>query len=163
MWPLLIGLAVLVARRLGVRMGASLGVALGSVVALSFAFSVARTASDPAAAYFITPTRIWELGVGGLLALAEPRFRVLGGRVWHVFRRVGSWTGIAMIAATGLLYSAATPFPGYQAGLPVLGALLVLLCAPLATERGTPGRSSHCARCSGWVTCPTRSTCGTGR
>lgn len=138
-WPLLIGLAVILARRLRLPAGTTLGVMLGAVVALSFAFSVARTASDPAAAYFITPTRIWELGAGGLLALAAPRFRARGGSAWNRLRHVGSWAGIAMIAATGVLYSSSTPFPGYHAALPVLGAVLVLLCAPLATERRSPG------------------------
>ena len=40
------------------------------MVGLSFAYSVHETAVNPAEAYFVTPTRIWELGVGGLLAAA---------------------------------------------------------------------------------------------
>lgn len=140
-WPVLIGLVVLLARRLRVPTGAALAGALGGVVAASFAFSVARTASDPAAAYFITPTRIWELGTGGLLALLVSRLPAISsaGRLLTA-RAVGAWAGLAMVTATGLLYSGATPFPGYQAALPVLGTALVILCSPQAPDRGSPGR-----------------------
>jgi peptidoglycan/LPS O-acetylase OafA/YrhL len=140
-WPLLIGLVVLVARRLRVPMGAALAVALGSVVALSFAYSISRTASDPAAAYFVTPTRIWELGCGGLLALAVSRARprTTQPTLSRAARTAGSWIGLAMIVAAGVLYSGATAFPGYQAALPVLGAVLVILCSPQRNDRGTPG------------------------
>ena len=51
---------------------------LGAVVLLSLAYSVHLTASDPAAAYFVTWTRLWELGVGGLLALGAPATRRRG-------------------------------------------------------------------------------------
>ena len=140
-WPILIGLVVLVAARLRIRLSLALAVALGGVVALSFLFSVSRTASDPAAAYFITPTRIWELGSGGLLALAVSRMAEHHAVLQLRVRQVGSWLGLAMIAATGVLYSSSTPFPGYQAALPVLGTVLVILCAPQERDRRTPGRA----------------------
>lgn len=46
---------------------------LGVVVAASLAYSIYETANDPALADFVTPTRIWELGIGGILAVSLAR------------------------------------------------------------------------------------------
>ena len=75
------------------------------------------TAADPAAAYFVTPTRAWELGVGALLALvaAPGRARLTpAGRA-----RPLAWAGSAPIAWPPCVYTGATPFPGWPALLPV--------------------------------------------
>ncbi|TWG90616.1 peptidoglycan/LPS O-acetylase OafA/YrhL [Nocardioides sp. J9] len=127
-WPILVALAVLAGRRSARATTIALATTLGAVVLASFAFSVERTASNPAAAYFITPTRMWELGIGGLVALLVSR-RELPVADLRV-RAVGAWAGLAMMVATGFLYSESTPFPGYQAALPVLGTALVILCRP---------------------------------
>ena len=137
-WPLLVGLGVLLAAVLRVRRGPVLALVLGAVVAASFAYSVADTASNPAAAYFVTPTRMWELGTGGLVALWVSHRELPVAR--PVPRAALAWLGLAMIAATGALYSGSTPFPGYQAALPVLGTALVILSRPDADLAGSPGR-----------------------
>ncbi|MBC7596008.1 MAG: acyltransferase, partial [Kineosporiaceae bacterium] len=46
---------------------------LAVVVAASLAYSIYETAYDPPLAYFVTPTRIWELGIGGILAVSLAR------------------------------------------------------------------------------------------
>ena len=43
------------------------------VVAASLAYSVYETRVDRAAAYFLTTTRMWELGAGGVLAMLPER------------------------------------------------------------------------------------------
>lgn len=95
-----------------------------AVVSLaSLAYSVHITSADPAAAYFSTPARAWELGVGGLLATA------LWGRTPQWSRSLTELlglTGLAMMAVATLEYSAKTPFPGTAAMLPVLGCALML-------------------------------------
>ncbi len=108
-WPLLIMLALVWGRR-------AIPLVLGAVVLVSLVWSILATASDPAAAYFITPTRAWEFGLGGLLALVP-----LKGRSPAL-----SWAGIAAIALAAVLYSGDTPFPGVAALLPVLGAVAVI-------------------------------------
>jgi peptidoglycan/LPS O-acetylase OafA/YrhL len=129
-WPLLIALAAAVARW---RRGAT-AVVLASVTGLSLAYSITETAADPAAAYFTTPTRAWEFGAGGLLALVGARSRLPDG-----LRAVLSWAGLAAIALAAALYSEATPFPGSAALLPVLGALAVVH-AGLPVARWAPSR-----------------------
>ncbi len=90
--------------------------------AASFAYAVWRTAVDPVAAYFSTPARAWEFGVGALLALA-------GARATHgsvPIRIAVAWIGLAAILFSAFTYSDETPFPGFAAALPVLGAIAIM-------------------------------------
>lgn len=122
-WPvLLLALTVLVPAAHRIR-GYWWG--LGAVVLLSLAYSVHLTESDPAAAYFVTWTRLWELGAGGLLALAAPATRRWAQRR-PVTANAVAVIGWCLILAAAVLYTGKTPFPGWQATLPVLGAALVI-------------------------------------
>jgi peptidoglycan/LPS O-acetylase OafA/YrhL len=129
-WPLLIALAAAVARwrRLAIAF------VLAGVTGLSLAASISATAANPAAAYFTTPTRAWEFGAGGLLALLGA-----GSRLPDGLRALLAWAGLAAIALAAALYSEATPFPGAAALAPVLGALAVIH-AGLPVARWAPSR-----------------------
>lgn len=131
-WPLLIVLAVLVsgAAASAVRRRTAITVVLAVVTVASFAFSVVFTSIDPSAAYFVTPTRAWEFGAGGLLALFLPTAAL--GR--SVGRTVLAWCGWLGIAATILLFSEALPFPGWIALLPVASTLAVIAAATPANR-----------------------------
>jgi peptidoglycan/LPS O-acetylase OafA/YrhL len=136
-WPLLILLAIALARRYWLRSGdeqvdrseslIAIAVALGLIALGSLAFSIVATARSQPVAYFITPTRAWEFAAGGLLAFAP-----IGLPSWVptafgvAARSTASWTGLAAIGLAALTFSAATPFPGYIALLPVAGAALVI-------------------------------------
>ncbi|MBC7632440.1 acyltransferase family protein [Aeromicrobium sp.] len=130
-WPILLLVLGLLGAAVGARR-AVIGVGLAVVVATSFVYSVVHTASVPADAYFNTGTRMWELGAGGLLAFCVAgsgtgtgggtRRTVSRGR----WRAAVAWAGLALVAATAVLYSDATPFPGWQAALPVLGTVAVI-------------------------------------
>ncbi len=75
-WPLLVALVVLVARRAGRTLRRSLVVALAVVFALSLAYSIWLTASNQPLAYFHSATRVWEFALGGLTALVIDEVRV---------------------------------------------------------------------------------------
>jgi peptidoglycan/LPS O-acetylase OafA/YrhL len=121
-WPVLIAVALVVTRgRRAAPRRRLVTLVLAAATALSLVYSVVDTGADPAAAYFVTPTRAWELGAGALLALAGPF-----GRSPSAARAVLSWLGLTAIAVAALTYSGATPFPGHAALLPVLGALAVI-------------------------------------
>ncbi|HEY1539294.1 MAG TPA: acyltransferase family protein [Solirubrobacteraceae bacterium] len=130
-WPVLIALAVWTTRR-----GAGIAVVLVTVTGLSLADSIAQTASDPAAAYFVTPTRAWEFGAGGLLALLDVHAR---RELRDGPRALLSWAGLAAIGYAVACYGAATPFPGSAALVPVLGALAVIYAGTPA-PRWAPSR-----------------------
>ena len=126
-WPLLLVLAGVLARLLHWNWR-RVALLLGAVVcALSLAASVLLTASDGPAAYFVTQTRVWELGLGALLA-------VLAGQpeLPQRLARPARWTGLALIVISAVAYSSATPFPGTAALVPVLGTVLVLAAGAVA-------------------------------
>jgi len=146
-WPLLFLLAALAAgtlRRRGTReagrptpdarltRGKLIAALLAAaVVAASLSFSVYYTRANPAAAYFVTTTRIWELGLGGLLALLPLRTSQRLGRVG-----VLGWAGLGLVIASAFALSGTTAFPGFIALLPAGGAALLILGGSAAGRRG---------------------------
>jgi peptidoglycan/LPS O-acetylase OafA/YrhL len=121
-WPVLMLVAVGVTRNRDARVQKrSLATVIAAVTALSLAYALYDTPANPAAAYFVTPTRAWEFGLGGLLALLPS-----AERTPDAMRGALSWIGIGAIAVAVLAYTASTPFPGYAALLPILGAVAVM-------------------------------------
>ena len=88
----------------------------------SLVWSIHDTSAVPAAAYFSTRARAWELALGAALAVAAPAVE----RIPRAVLVAGGWIGIAAIAAAAAEFSAVTPFPGYAALLPTVGAALVI-------------------------------------
>jgi peptidoglycan/LPS O-acetylase OafA/YrhL len=122
LWPLLILAGILLASGAQTRMRGMVSVLLGFVVVASFGWSLLQTEAAPARAFFETTTRIWELGVGAGLALAAGAC----SRLPRTPALVLGWAGLGAIGLSGVLFSTGTPFPGYAAALPVLGAAAVI-------------------------------------
>lgn len=121
MWPLLLALGLLVSRRLA-RAPLALWRALTVVLGLGFlAWSIIETSTSPATAYFSTATRAWELLLGACLVFWTPQRRLhqRGASVTVIL-------GIVFIAASVVLISPASPFPGAIALLPTFGAALFI-------------------------------------
>ena len=103
-----------------------------ALVVASLAFSVHESLSNPQAAYFITTTRMWELGIGGLLALLPARpMGVLARQGWL------GWAGLVMVVGSCFVLSGSLPFPGWIALLPVLGSA-ALIAGGSAQARFSP-------------------------
>src|SRR5690606_29578861 len=109
--------------------------ALLTVTVASLGYGIYMSFVDPAPGYFLTTTRMWELGVGGLLAIAS---RPDGGTSSVWVRTLSGWMGIAAIALACWFYSSRLPFPGYEALLPTLGAVALLYARP--GDEGLLGR-----------------------
>lgn len=131
-WPVLMLIVAVVAARRW-KLGAF--TILGLVTAGSFVFSVAQSSSSPASAFFVSTTRIWELGVGALLALSAVRV----ARLPSVWRAVGGWVGIGMIGCAVLLFDGSTTWPGLPAAVPVVGAAL-MIASGITETPGSPQR-----------------------
>lgn len=129
LWPLLILVAAWTARR---RL--AIWAVLLTVTGLSLWYSISETAANPAAAYFVTPTRAWEFGAGGLLALVGAR-----GRLPDWLRALLSWAGLGAVCYAAAAYSTDTAFPGWAAAVPVVGALAVIH-AGMPAARWAPSR-----------------------
>ena len=140
LWPVALVLLLWVRSRRGARRRAEAGpsgaggarrAALVLVLVLtlvSFVCSVVVTASGDPAAYFVSHTRFWELGVGALLALST--LRTSDARV----RAATAWLGLVLIAG-GMVLVPLDGFPGALALVPTVGAALVILAA---RSGGTP-------------------------
>ncbi len=127
-WPLLlIGLVKLGGRRFLMPGIAVLGV-------LSLAFSIYYTIVSPSEAYFITPVRVWEFAIGGVVALAATKL-VLP----RIGAEVAAGAGFAMILLSAFVYGHTTPFPGFLALVPTVGTALVIISGL------RPGRQWHTA------------------
>ncbi len=102
-----------------------------AVVAGSLWYSVYDTRVNPSGAYFVTTTRIWELGLGGLIALLPER---LGRRL----SRLGllGWAGLGLVIASAFALSGTQAFPGVLAVAPAGGAALLILGGSAAARFG---------------------------
>ncbi|MFM9084951.1 MAG: acyltransferase family protein [Acidimicrobiia bacterium] len=132
-YPLLVWLALRSGSRFGGRR--TLAAALGALAVASLALGVALTPRSPAVAFYLLPTRAWELLAGGLLALAvhSPAGRGpsrgatdAGGGRGLATRAAAGWLGLALVAVSATTYGEATAFPGWAALLPVAGAVLAI-------------------------------------
>ena len=90
------------------------------VAAGSLGYCVYLTAHSPSAAYFVTPGRMWEFGIGALVALVG--FQLPQRVAW-----LGMVAGLAMIVGSAVVYDQATAFPGYLALVPTAGTALVIM------------------------------------
>ncbi|WP_010513305.1 acyltransferase family protein [Komagataeibacter oboediens] len=78
----------------------------------------------PAAAFYLLPTRAWELGMGTFLAVAKSNYTLSFPRPVNHF--IG-WMGLFLIGLSIFVFDEHTPFPGIAALLPVGGTLALLL------------------------------------
>jgi peptidoglycan/LPS O-acetylase OafA/YrhL len=127
-WPALI---LVVAR--GSRPARGVSVALLAIVAGSLAANVLLTDVAPNWAFYSLPTRAWELGVGGLLAVGGS----LLARVPSPIVGLSGWLGLAAVGGAVLFFDSSLPFPGWAAVVPSLGAAAMLAGG---SRRLGPGR-----------------------
>jgi peptidoglycan/LPS O-acetylase OafA/YrhL len=92
-----------------------------AVSVLGFAAAHYAMAKDVQAAFFLTPLRIWEFALGGLIVWAPQ-----GGLPGYA-GEVLTIAGIGMIAWSVFSYDAQTVFPGSAAVAPCLGTALAIL------------------------------------
>lgn len=95
---------------------------LGIIVVPSLVFSVVFTWLRPTEAFFITPTRLWELGIGALVALGAGVFRAWSPRMGALV----AWVGLIVLVGSAFVVDGHTPWPGIAAAAPVLGTAAVI-------------------------------------
>jgi len=92
-------------------------VLLGTI--LGFIFCVVATYKWPNSAYYLLPTRAWEMMIGGVAFLYP--FTIQAKR-----KKIVEWLGLGLIVGSYFLISKETPWPGYLAILPVIGSFLII-------------------------------------
>jgi len=118
LWPLL--LAILF-RFFKARW--TMAIAMSAIIAVSFAVCQYSTIYTQPDAFFLLPARVWEFGLGALVALA-----LLDGRKLFSPRIAAAlgWAGLAAIVGAGMLFTTKTVYPGAAVAIPVLGAALLI-------------------------------------
>ena len=92
-----------------------------ALAAGSFALSAVLVFIDTSAAFYLMPTRAWELLLGALLCFAP---QSTAPRRW--LAEIAALLGLVIIVAVSRVYTVGTPFPGAAALPPCLGAMLVI-------------------------------------
>lgn len=94
---------------------------LGALTVASFLIGVYGTFRHPSAAFYLLPSRAWEMLAGSMLSLM-PRDAIVSRLKSEVF----SCLGILMIVGPMFVFDSHTLFPGVAALLPVIGACSVI-------------------------------------
>lgn len=95
---------------------------IGSLIYAQYASGISADA-----AFYLLPSRLWELGAGSLLAIGRRDLRLQGLR--DRFGKQAQWLltlGFAMLIASLFLFSSSTRHPSLLTLFPIVGVLLVL-------------------------------------
>lgn len=84
---------------------------------------------DPAAAFYLTPFRILEFSLGAVCVWVS----VHRLRAWH--RELLFSAGLALVLISALVFTEHTPFPGWNAFWPCLGAAMIIACSECRSSR----------------------------
>ena len=109
-------------------------ITLGLLFILSFAVAQWAAYAKPDVAFYFLPTRGWELLIGAFAAV----YLSQGNREEFSkgLSEFAGWLGVGLILYAIFAYSKATPFPGFYALIPTIGAVLIILFATIHTTVG---------------------------
>ncbi|WP_062464049.1 acyltransferase family protein [Demequina soli] len=122
-WPVLLAAVAWGIRRRRWRTRPAMAVALGALALPSLAWCLAETGANPDVAFFDTGVRMWELALGGLVAIGAPAWVRLDVRL----RGPGALLGLVLIAGAAIGMRADMAWPGALALVPTAGAALVMV------------------------------------
>ena len=90
----------------------------------SLVSSIVITPLAPSAAFYLLPTRAWEMLAGGLVYLLANRLVITAG-----MRTVFEIIGFGLIIGSIVGFDSSSSWPGWRALIPVIGTSLILLAA----------------------------------
>ena len=127
LWPVAIYFSLFMVRSLR-----NLALVLVVITVASFVFCLNWTDSHKSLAFYGSPARAWEFGLGGLASLL-PESR----RSWVAWLLpLLGWIGLAAVLASTSYLTVLRPFPGAAALAPVAGTVVLLLAGPVPCKWG---------------------------
>lgn len=102
----------------------SLKVSFVLLLLISFVLSIVISKINPSAAFYLLPTRAWEMMAGGLIYLFFSNTRLNNKQSLTL-----EIIGFTLIFGSAALFTTTTLWPSYNALIPVVGTFLVLLAA----------------------------------
>ncbi|MES2058576.1 MAG: acyltransferase family protein, partial [Pseudomonadota bacterium] len=132
-WPLLIPLTGWIAARIGLSRHRALWILFCAMFIGSLAISIVGTQTRPTWAFYLTPFRGWEFAIGAMLSLAIGGDRPRWTRRGATLPASGlAMIGLILIGTALWTLDHETPFPGWIALLPTLGAAALLAAGAIA-------------------------------
>jgi peptidoglycan/LPS O-acetylase OafA/YrhL len=123
-WPALLAVVAWRTTRLGA------GVALAGIVVASFLLSLSWTYDNPTWAFYMLPTRAWQLAAGGLLAVGAGSLDWLPRPARNLLSQmlvIAGWLAlVALIVDAFVIDSLTVPYPGMAAAVPTLAGVLLI-------------------------------------
>ena len=133
-WPALLAIVAWKFPRAGAA------VALSVVVVASFTASMLITNTSASTAFYMLPTRAWQLAAGGLLAVGAGSMGRIRSELRTVVKQLLAFAGwaalAALITAAFLISNQDTPYPGTAALVPTIAGVLLIASGP---EPAGPG------------------------
>src|SRR5690625_235329 len=134
-WPLLlVVLAWWLRRHAKARTRVVMGIGIFVLIVPSFIWSLYLTEANPERAFFVTTTRLWEMGIGSFVAIGVPLWQKFAPRFSTVF----GWLGLGAVVLSGFVINSETALPGQAVLSPTLGAGAVIIAGFTTTKYG-PG------------------------
>lgn len=96
----------------------------GIIFILSLACAQWMAYKNPSAAFFLLPTRAWEMLIGAFAALYIPRSEHIN--IGKSKKEICGLLGLSMIFYSIFFFNNSTPFPSLYTLVPTLGALLII-------------------------------------
>ena len=96
--------------------------ALAASIIASLSLAEWGSAHTPIAAFYLAPTRFWEILTGSVCAILLRNYRLPESEI-------GGWAGIGLVLSSFIWFTADTPTPGVWTLVPVGGTALIILFA----------------------------------
>ena len=130
-------LLLMITWRLGIRW--TVGI-LGLVAIVSLGYAHRDSFHNPAAGFYLLPTRFWELLIGALVAFyffTRNNSRTTATHASSIMSQSFGLAGLLLIVYAVFEFDRTTPFPGLYALVPTLGTALIIV---FANEKNLVGR-----------------------
>lgn len=98
----------------------NLAVLFGFIISLILSYKVSQF--SPTTAFYMIPTRAWEMLAGGLVYAYFSKLVIANS-----FKSLVEFTGFGLILLSLFIFKTTTLWPSFNAVLPVLGSMLILI------------------------------------
>jgi len=132
-WPVLVWIGFRLARS---RSG--LCKILGSISVLSLVACIWLTRTNQPWAFFGSPPRAWEFGVGGIACMVP--VTVFTNKHWKF---VASWAGLLVVLGAAMWFRPGEAFPGSRALIPALATAIMLVVGAAEVSAGAGKMLAH--------------------
>ena len=131
-WPLLILVIVTGARKLNIAHRKMLILISILIFIVSLSISIYLSNSSPASAFYLLPSRAWELMSGAITAFILSGYKKIRCRYWVA--EILTACGVIGIGYTLFNFDSKMAFPSYVALLPVLCTIMIIVSGEISNK-----------------------------